>query len=162
MEQFPNISAAEEMLDISEPNRETVSEVVFVAPVGRFPNIDMANDETATIAMPFDASSVSSENIRIRRANAASNWEFVELDTRVEDDMARAETSSGGVFLVSSELNAGLIAGVVVAAFILLVIGIAIGGLVIYFVVRREKWRKAKQNVHKLKTKVTRSFAKQV
>ena len=96
------------------------------------------------------------------RANAATNWQFVALDTRVEDDMAYADTSTGGVFVVNGEVNAGLVAGIVVAVLIVLVIGLAAGAVVIFFLVRRDKWQKTKDNMRKAKTKVTRSFAKQV
>ena len=160
MEQFPNASLAEAMLGISEPDGETVSDFIFITPHSEFPDIDTGNAETATVAMPIDTSVET--DIKIMRANAASNWEFVELDTRVEDDMAYADTTAGGVFVANAEINAGLIAGVVVAAFVLLVIAIAIGGLVIYFLVRRDKWQKTKDNVRKIRYKVTRSFAKQV
>ena len=160
MEQISDAASAEEMLGISEPSGETVSSYVFVHPPTRFPNANQ-NGGAATISIPIDTS-VSSDNIRIYRANVASDWEFVELDTRVEDDMAYADTSQGGIFVANAELNAGLVAGVVVAAFVLLVIGLAVGGLVIYFLVRRDKWQKTKQNAYKIKMKVTRSFAKQV
>lgn len=160
MEQFANTSFAEDMLDISEPSGETVSDFVLVTPHTEFPDLDTSEGKTATIAIPIDTSVET--DIRIMRANAASNWEFVELDTRVEDDMAYADTSAGGVFVANAEINAGLIAGVVIAAFVILVIAFALGGVVIYFLVRRDKWQKTKENVRKMKYKVTRSFAKQV
>lgn len=160
MEQFPNVSSAEGMLGITEPTGETVSSFVLVSPMTRFPNTG-DDQQAAVISIPIDAG-VSSNNIKIMRANAASNWEFIELDTEVEDDMASADTSQGGVFVASGELNTGLIAGIAVAAVFLVVLGIVVGGLVIYFLVRREKWQKTKDNARKLKYKVTRSFAKQV
>ena len=161
MDEYSDADTAEEMTGVKEPSGETVSSFILVTPSGQFPGIDTENGQPATIAIPVDTS-ISSDNIRIMRANAASNWDFVHLDTRVEDDMAYADTSSGGVFVANAELNAGLIAGIVIAAFVLLVVGIAVGGVVIYFLVRRDKWQKTKENVRKMKQKVTRSFAKQV
>ena len=134
---------------------ETVSSYILVSPATQF---DSQNGGMAKIAIPVD----TNVDVTIMRANAASRWEYVDLDTRVEENMAEADTSSGGVFVVNSQINSGLIAGVVVAAFVLLVIGIAFGGLVVYFVVRRDKWQKAKDNTRKFKQKVTRSFARQV
>ena len=160
MEQFPNISTAEAMLPVGDPPDDTVSSVIVISP-STFPNIDRDNEDAAVIAIPIDPG-VSSKDVKIMRANAISNWEFVALDTRVEDDMAYADTRSGGVFVASSEVNTALIAGLAITALLLLVIGISVGGLVIYFLVRREKWQKTKDNARKFKHKVTRSFAKQV
>ena len=161
MDQFDDSDSLEEMTDARGPSGgQTVSSFIYVSPDTQFQDLDTSNGETATIAMPFD-SSISSD-ITIMRANAGSRWQYVELDTRVEDDTAYAETSSGGVFVANGQINSGLIAGIVVAAFVLLVIGIAVGGVVIYFLVRRDKWQKTKENARKFKQKVTRSFAKQV
>lgn len=161
MDQFANVSLAEDMLGIEDPRGDSVSDFILVTPTGLFPNSNLKDGEPAVIAIPIDTS-VSSDDIKIMRANDASNWEFVELETRVEDDMAYADTRQGGVFVAKSGVNVGLIAGIVVTFFILLVVGIAVGGLVIYFLVRRDKWEKTKENARKMKFKVTRSFAKQV
>jgi hypothetical protein len=160
IEEFTDKDQLEAMTDVRAVSDagETVSSYILVSPPTQF---DSQNGGMATIAIPIDTN-VASGDVTIVRANAASRWEYVELDTRVEDDMATADTSSGGVFVVNSQINSGLIAGVVVAAFVLLVIGIAFGGLVVYFVVRRDKWQKAKDNTRKFKQKVTRSFARQV
>ena len=160
IEEFPDENQLETMTTISATSdgSQTVSSYILVNPTTQF---DSTNGGLATISIPIDPS-LASGDVRIMRANAASRWDYVQLDTRVEDDMAYADTSSGGVFVANSELNSGLIAGVVVAAFVLLVVGIAFGGLVVYFVVRRDKWQKTKENTRKLKQKVTRSFAKQV
>ena len=161
MDQFDDSGTVEEMVGVGSPSGgQTISSFVYVTPDTQFPDLDTGNGGTATIAMPIEPGATS--GITIMRANAASRWEYVELDTRVENDMAYADTTSGGVFVANGKLNSGLIAGVVVAAFVLLVIGIAVGGLVIYFLIRRDKWQKAKQNTQKFKQKVTRSFAKQV
>lgn len=161
MDQFPNASVAEDMLGVKDPVGDSLSDFVLVSPTTQFPNSNLEDGDPATIAIPIDTD-VSSEDITIMRANDASNWEFVELNTRVEDGMAYADTRQGGLFVAKSDVNVGLIAGVVVAAFVLLVVGIAVGGLVIYFLVRREKWQKTKENARKMKIKMTRSFAKQV
>lgn len=161
IDQFANASLAEDMLDIDDPSGDSVSDFILITPTTRFPNSNLEDGEPAVVTIPIDTS-VSSDNVKIMRANDASNWEFVELDTRVEDDMAMADTRQGGVFVAKSDVNVGLIAGLVVTAFVLLVIGIAVGGLVIYFLVRRDKWEKTKENARKMKFKVTRSFAKKV
>ena len=160
MDQFPNASSVEETLDISTPSGGRVSSFVLVTPTTRF--TDSSDGGMGMIAMPIDPSIASSDNIQVLRANAATDWNFVALDTRVEDDMAYADTSSGGIFVVNGEVNAGLVAGIVVAVLIVLVIGLTAGAVVLYFVIRRDKWQKTKDNVRKAKTKVTRSFAKQV
>lgn len=161
MDQFANVSLAEDMLGIEDPRGESVSDVILITPTTLFPNSNLEDGEPAVIAIPIDTS-VSSDDIKIMRANDASNWEFIELETRVEDDMAYADTRQGGAFVAKSSVNVGLIAGIAVTFFILLVVGIAVGGLVIYFLVRRDKWEKTKENARKMKFKVTRSFAKQV
>lgn len=159
MDQFESEDELESMTDArGSSDGERVSSYILVSPPTQF---DSKNGGRATVAIPIDTN-VASDNVRIMRANAASRWEYVELDTRVEDDTAYTDTTSGGVFVANSSVNSGLIAGVVVAAFVLLVIGIAVGGLVVYFIVRRDKWQKAKENTKKFKQKVTRSFAKQV
>lgn len=156
MEEFENT----DMTEADEINTgQKLSSYINVNPT-RFPGLDTANGQRASISMKFD-SSISS-GVKIMRANAESRWEYVELDTTVEDDTATAETSSGGVFVVTGAVATGLIAGVVIAAFVLLMVGIAIGGLVVYFIVRRDKWQKTKDNTRKMKQKITRSFAKQV
>ena len=161
MDQFDDSGSLRDMVDAQPPSDgEEVSSFVFITPDAQFPDLNTENAETATIVIPVEPGANS--DITILRANSASRWEYVELDTRVENDMAQAETSSGGVFYARGRLNSGLIAGVVVAAFIVLVIAIAISGVVIYFLIRRDKWQKAKLNTQKFKQKVTRSFAKQV
>ena len=160
MDEFTNTSSAEDMLGVSAPPGQQVSSFVLISPPTSFPNSG-ENAGMGMVALPVDTD-ISSDNIRILRANANSNWEFVELDTRVENNMAYADTSQGGVFVANAGLNTGLVAGIVVAVFILIVATLAIGGVVIYFLVRREKWQKTKDNIQKYKTKVTRSFAKQV
>ena len=93
---------------------------------------------------------------------------------------AYAQTNQGGVFVAafatvpslatsastpslatSGHSTLGVALGVSFGVTILFVVtcGVAVA---VYFVVRSEKWKKTKDNVRKTKTKVSRSFAKQV
>ena len=93
---------------------------------------------------------------------------------------AYAQTNQGGVFVAafatvpslatsastpslatSGHSTLGVALGVSFGVTILFVVtcGVAVA---VYFVVRLEKWKKTKDNICKTKTKVSRSFAKQV
>ena len=133
-----------------------VSSYVLLTPIENF----AAAGQTATIVIDIDDTAPSST--RIYRANPRSDWNFVSLTTEMRDGNAYAQTDQGGVFVAASGLNTlGIAIGVSVGAVVLIVVacGAAIG---VYFAVRPEKWRKTKDNVRKTKTKVSRSFAKQV
>ena len=133
-----------------------VSSYVLLTPIENF----AAAGQMATIVIDIDDTAPSST--RIYRANPGSDWNFVSLTTEMRDGNAYAQTDQGGVFVAASGLNTlGIAIGVSVGAVVLIVVacGAAIG---VYFAVRPEKWRKTKDNVRKTKTKVSRSFAKQV
>ena len=133
-----------------------VSSYVLVTPVENF----AAAGQMATIVIDIDDTAPSST--RIYRANPGSEWNFVSLTTEMRDGNAYAQTNQGGVFVAASGIDTlGIAVGVSVSAIVLIVVacGAAIG---VYFAVRPEKWRKTKDNVRKTKTKVSRSFAKQV
>ena len=133
-----------------------VSPYVLVNPVTNF----AAAQQTATIVIDIEDS--ASADTEIYRANPSSDWNFVRMSTEIRDGSAYAQTDQGGVFVAASGLNTIAIAvGVSVGAVLLVVVlcGIAI---TVYFAVRPEKWRKTTDKVRKTKTKVTRSFAKQV
>ena len=133
-----------------------VSSYVLLTPIENF----AAAGQMATIVIDIDDTAPSST--RIYRANPRSDWNFVSLTTEMRDGNAYAQTDQGGVFVAASGLNTlGIAIGVSIGTVILIVVacGAAIG---VYFAVRPEKWRKTKDNVRKTKTKVSRSFAKQV
>lgn len=134
-----------------------VSPYVSVEPLTQFDGIN----GMATIRISFDSQLVES-GISLHRANLNSAFVFVELDTRVENGQAVAETNQGGIFVVGSGVNYDLIVGLSVAGVILLIVILIVVGVVIYFVVRPEKWKSTKSGVKKTQMKVKRSFAKQV
>ena len=133
-----------------------VSPYVLVNPVTNF----AAAQRTATIVIDIDDS--ASTDTQIYRANPSSDWNFVSMSTEVQDGRAIAQTDQGGVFVAASGLNTIAIAVGVSVAVVLLVVVLCGSAIMVYFVVRPEKWRKTTDTVRKTKTKVTRSFAKQV
>ena len=133
-----------------------VSSYVLVTPIETF----TAAGQMATIVIDID--DVAPSSTRIYRANPGSDWNFVSLTTEMRDGNAYAQTDQGGVFVAASGLNTlGVAVGVSVSAVVLIVVACAVA-IGVYFAVRPEKWRKTKDNVRKTKTKVSRSFAKQV
>lgn len=150
------MQAAQERGGTIDPPPEIHSSFVLLDPFVQF----TAENEEAEIVidLPGDPPSGS----RIYRASPQSDWSFVGLETEVVDGRALASTNQGGIFVVASQPNVALIAGLSVFGFVMFLILLSIAGLVVYFILRRDKWQKTKQNVYKAKMKVTRSFAKQV
>lgn len=134
-----------------------ISPYVSVEPLTQFAGVD----GMATIRIAFDSQLVES-GISLYRANLNSAFVFREMDTRVENGQAVAETNQGGIFVVGSGLNYDLVVGLSVAGVVLLIIILLVVGVVIYFVVRPDKWKSTKSGVKKTQMKVKRSFAKQV
>ena len=138
---------------------------MLVTPIENF----AAAGQTATIVIDINDTAPSST--RTYRANPGSNWNFVNLTTEVRNGNAYAQTNQGGVFVAafatvpslatSGHSTLGVALGVSFGVTILFVVtcGVAVA---VYFVVRPEKWKKTKDNICKTKTKVSRSFAKQV
>jgi len=106
--------------------------------------------------------SVSEENdeVRILRYSASNGWNARELDTEVSNGMATARTDQGGVFVASGSSPNYVLIGALVGS--LLVVILIIGAVIIFFIVRRDKWQKVKSTVKNTKTNVTRSFASKV
>ena len=134
-----------------------VSSYISVSPLTTFTGAD----GMATIRIKFDSQLVES-GISMFRANPSSAYVFERLDTEVVDGSAVAQTNQGGIFVVGSGVNYDLVVGLSVAGVVLLIVILIVVSTVIYFVVRRDKWRSAKDGVKKTQMKVKRSFAKQV
>ena len=101
-------------------------------------------------------------NTNIYRANPGSRWTFQRLTTKINGDRAIASTDQGGIFVAASPQDTALIAGLTVMGVFLLFIIILPLSVVIFFLIRRDKWQSLKESTRKTKVKVTRSFAKQV
>ena len=138
------------------PPSDTQSAFVALDP----PEVFTAEGEEVEIAIVLADGAPS--RTKVFRASPQSDWSFVELGTEVVDGRAVASTNQGGIFVAASQPNVALIAGLSVFGVFMFIIILSVGGLIIYFVVRKDKWQKTKENVYKAKMKVTRSFAKQV
>ena len=139
-----------------KPSGDEDSPYVLIHPVGKF----SASGQEAVIAIDLDSGASSSATVY--RANPSSDWEFVSMDTEVRDGKAMTTSDEGGIYVASSEPNLLWIVGVVVAVVFIMIVVLIIGGMLIYFRVRPEKWEKTKDNMRKAKIRVSRSFAKQV
>ena len=141
--------------DFSAP-ANTASAFTLLEPLEVFEG----SEGMATVSFPIDPAVGGSP--RVFRANPASAWNYEPLDTEIIDGRAVAQTDQGGVFVAASGQNLGAYVGIAIAILVVLLVAVAVVGVIVYFAVRPEKWQKTKDNVHKAKTKVTRSFAKQV
>ena len=105
--------------------------------------------------------SVSEENdVHIIRYSGANGWNARELDTEVSNGMATAQTDEDGVFVASGSPTNYVLIGALVGS--LVVVALIIGAVIIFFVIRRDKWQKVKATFKNTKTNVTRSFASKV
>lgn len=116
----------------------------------------------AKISIDLDSSLAGSSNVHIYRSNMESAFAFTQLETSIVDGRAVANTNQGGVFVAGSQVNYGLVIGLVVTGVVLLLFAIIVVGVIVYFVARPEKWQSAKTNVKKSQMKIKRSFARQV
>ena len=150
------MQAAQDRGGTIDPPSEIHSSFLLLDPFNQF----TAEGEEAEVSIALSGDPPSGS--RIYRASPQSDFSFVGLDTEVVDGRAIASTNQGGIFVVASQPNVALIAGLSVFGAVMFLILLSVGGLIVYFVIRRDKWQKTKQNVYKAKMKVTRSFAKQV
>ena len=135
---------------------DEVSQYYLVDPIDEF-HQDATDD--AEIQIELDSSSAT--DVKIYRANAGSDWRFRELDTRTSDGMAMASTREGGMFVAAAPAVT-LYISIATVVFVLIIVTIAIVGVVIYFRVRREKWRAVKSGVSKGMKNFHRSFTDKV
>ena len=160
METYPDAESALAAIEASSdfdanaPGNE-VSDYVLVDPMGEF---ERGESTSATIRLNIDSGSSS---VKIYRANARSSWTFEELDTRVSDDVAEADTNQGGVFVASSPIVTLYVIIFTILA-VVIIVTLVVVGVVVYFVVRRDKWNKTKGKVSGGVKNLSRSFAKKV
>lgn len=109
-----------------------------------------------TITMTVD----DTTDVKIVRYSAANGWNGQELDTQVSGDQASAQSDQDGVFVATSSPNQYVLIGALVGS--LVVVLLIIGAIIIFFVIRRDKWRKVKSSFKNAKTGITRSFASKV
>ena len=100
-------------------------------------------------------------NVVIYSACPSNNYRYRALDTSVVNGRAVASISEGGFFVASSPLTTILaVVGSIVV--VLAIISIVVIGVIIYFAVRRDKWRSTKSKVSSGMKSISRSFAKKV
>ena len=135
---------------------QAISSVISVSPHGRF---QAGTDGTGTISIAVSDS--SSPNARIYRASPSTGLTYRALDTRMVNGRAEADISEGGYFVVTTPIATAfaVVAAVIV---VLVIVSIAVIGVIVYFVVRRDKWNSAKDKMSTGVKSVTRSFAKKV
>ena len=148
VETFKNESEAERMTGGNKVPGQALSDYVHVD--------DFA--ASATLEMPVNG---IADNAKIYRANARSQWAYLELDTRAVNGMAVASTSEGGVFVVAQE-QVAIYVSVFTVVLIIAVLVVAIGGVGIYFKCRPEKWQATKSKLTDGATNLKRSFADKV
>ena len=56
---------------------------------------------------------------------------WTRMDAKIADGVARFDATEGGVYIAVSNTNVGMIVGIVVA--VLLLVGVIVGGTVLYF-----------------------------
>ena len=163
MMEFENADEARDMIEATaggtprnEPSNK-VSSSLTVQPYTRFTG---AQNE-AQISIDLDPTADRDGTV-IYRASAMNGWSYVALDTQIVEGRAVARTDQGGIFVAAAEVSTGTIVGVVVSAFILILVGVLIVGMFIYFKTQPEKWRSAKDKMLQSQNKLKRSFAKQV
>jgi len=135
--------------DISLPDDAT-SDVVTVTMEGG------KQEMPYTISMTVGDTS----DTHIIRYSASNNWNGEELDTEVSGNTASAQSDQDGVFVASSSPNHYVLIGALVGS--LVVVLLIIGAVILFFVIRRDKWRKVKASFKNAKTSVTRSFASKI
>ena len=164
MTQFNNASEAVDTVRGNAIEGEVLNlpSNVLSSYIGIFPpRIFDGSQSPAEVAIELDGS-IGSTGVSIYRANMENVWIFTELDSRVENGRVMASTNQGGVFVAGSPVDYGLVIGLVIAALVLLVLAMLTVGVVIYFVVHRDKWDSTKKSISKAKMNLKRSFAKQV
>ncbi len=163
MMQFQNSSDAIKELRGKAPSGENLnepavkhSEFVSIQPEGKF----SGSAGKAKISLRLDDG--ISSNAEIYRAGPDTAYAFVRMDTTIVNGKAEAQTDQGGVFVVGSGVNLGLVVGLVVAGLVVLVLALMAAGVIVYFVARPDKWKSTKESVKKSQMKIKRSFARQV
>lgn len=168
MSEVLNATATLEMIGNLAANRDNLnipanirSKYINVNPPATFPGT--LNPATIEINLDSTVSPETASGISIYRASQESDWIFVELETEaMSAGRVAASTSQGGVFVAGSGVDYGLVTGLVITGVVLLVIAVLMAGLIIYFVVRPEKWASAKSGLSKTKMNLKRSFANQI
>lgn len=156
MQQWPNSIADQAVRELAGrnvalPDDSRTSDVVTVSMEG-----GGSERKPFTITMTVDDTS----DTKIVRYSAANGWNGQELDTEVSGDTASAESDQDGVFVATSSPNQYVLIGALVGS--LVVVLLIIGGVVLFFVIRRDKWRKVKASFKNAKTGISRSFASKV
>jgi len=154
MQQWPDDLAAAATRQLSGRNLnlpdDPVSDYVTVETMGGKQN-----------GMFMVSLSVNEENdVHIVRYSASNGWNPQELDTEVSNGMATAQTDQDGVYVASGSPTNYVLIGALVGS--LIVVALIIGAVIIFFVIRRDKWHKVKATLKNTKTNVTRSFASKV
>ena len=155
MQQWPNTIAdgvVNELAgrSVNLPDDSRVSDVVTVSMEGG------RQVQPFTISMKVDDTS----DTRIVRYNALNGWNGQELESQVSGDMVSAQSDQDGVFVASSSPNQYVLIGAVVGSIV--VVLLIFGAIILFFVIRRDKWQQVKQSVKSTKTGITRSFASKV
>ena len=168
VEVFQNASGAQAITNSPNTPDYTVSAFTWVGPQ-QFP--DVQGSATVQLAL-----SGTGPNVQVYRANEASGWVYQALDTAVANEMASAQTNSGGMFVAASSKTAIIsvatvlvvivvlatvvLATVVLATVVLATVVLATVvtvSLVVYFRVKKGAWQNFKtavKNVPKLRRHV--------
>lgn len=160
LQMYSNSSAATSAVselagaDIPEPG-SSVSNFYLLDPTDQF------HTDSGMAEIQIELQDSTATNYKVYRANEASGWQYEELETEEVDGLATASTSTGGVFVVASPIVTAWIVVSVVLVILFLVLFV-VGGVVIYFIVRREKWHSTKDKVSSGMKNISRSFAKKV
>ena len=155
MQEWPN-SIADQVVDqlagrdVALPDDSRTSNVVTVSMEGG------RQVKPFTISMTVD----DTTDVKIVRYSAANGWNGQELDTEVSGNTASAQSDQDGVFVATSSPNYYVLIGALVGS--LLVVVLIIGAVILFFVIRRDKWAKVKSSLKNAKTGVQRSFASKV
>lgn len=128
----------------------TVSDVVTVTMEGG------KQEKPFTITMTVDETS----DTTIVVYSAANGWNGQELDTETSGNTASAQSDQDGIYVATSSPNQYILIGALVGS--LVVVLLIIGAVILFFVIRRDKWRKVKSSLKNAKTGITRSFASKV
>ena len=156
MQQWPNSIADQAVRqfaggrNVALPDDSRTSDVVTVTMEGG------RQVRPFTITMKVD----DTTDAKIVRYNSENGWNGQELDTQVSGDMASAQSDQDGVFVATSSPNQYILIGALVGS--LVVVLLIIGAIILFFVIRRDKWEKVKSSLKNTKTGITRSFASKV
>lgn len=130
----------------------------------RVGSFETADGAMARMEIPIDVSALDS-NVKMYVASPQDNYVFrVVPDSQVVDGKAVAQISGeddGNIYVAASPQVAAYVV-IATVIFVVLIIVIIVVGMVVFFRVRRDKWKSTKDKVSGGMVNIKRSFAGKV